>query len=141
MCTVLSVGFGLPHQPATAAKSYDFSGVCAASLNAPVPTSVSVFFHQLSKSALTTFWSTIMPATDGCAMAEGNHPAAPESLTTTVWSSSAVKPDSVTEGSCLSSRAWSAAPATRLVETLSYPLIADRLAAYGPCIAAARFHE
>ncbi len=113
----MRVGFGLPHQLLTAAKSYDWSRVCAASLNAPVPISVAGFFHQLSKSFLTTFWSTIMPATAGWAIAAPNQPAAPVSLTSTEWSSGAVSPDMVTEGSFLSSSASSDAPVAWLVAT------------------------
>src|SRR5690348_7595938 len=91
--TLPRVGFGRPHQLGTAVNSSDSFGVRADILNAPVPTSVSGLLHHLSKLPLTTFWSTIMPATAGCAIADENHPAAPVSFTTTVVSSGAVRPD------------------------------------------------
>ena len=82
-----------------------------------------------------------MAATEGCAIAEVNQPAAPSSSTTTVWSSPALRPDIVTAGSAFSSSASSAAPDAWFAATLPYPLIADRFVANGPCIAAARFQE
>src|SRR2546423_13570407 len=82
--TLLRVGLGRPHQFGIAVKSSDTFAVRADILNAPVPTSVSGLLHQLSKLLLTTFWSMIIPDTDGCAIADWNQPAAPVSFATTV---------------------------------------------------------
>src|SRR5437868_11688079 len=114
-----SVGLGLPHQSVIDANSSDWSAVCADILYAPVPTSVSGLLHQLSKLPLTTFWSTIMPATAGWAIADSNQPAAPVSRATTVNGSGEVRPVIVTEGSLLSSSAASAAPAAWFAATWS----------------------
>src|SRR5438552_18583861 len=81
---LLRVGLGRPHQAGIELKASDWSVVCADILYAPVPTSVSGLLHQFSKLPLTMFWSTIIPATAGWAIAESNHPAAPVSFTTTV---------------------------------------------------------
>src|SRR6266550_1977305 len=108
---LLRVGFGRPHQFGIAAKSSDWLAARADILKAPVPTRVSGLLHQPSKLVLTTCRSTIMPAAEGCAIADSNHPAALVSLTTTVESSGAVRPDMVTAGSLFSSSASSAAPA------------------------------
>src|SRR5262245_34745766 len=102
MWTLVSVGLGRPHHSETALKSIDWLAVRADSLYAPVPTSVSGLLHQFSKSPLTTFWSTSMPATDGCAMADSNQPAELLSLTTTVVSSGAVSPVMATAASFFS---------------------------------------
>src|ERR1700694_1470375 len=83
-CTPVSVGLGLPHHAGTATKSNHWLAARADILKAPVPTSVSGLLHQFSKSAFTTFWSTIELATEACAMADSNHPAALLNLTITV---------------------------------------------------------
>src|ERR1700693_3790074 len=99
-------------------------------LYGPVPIAVSGFVHHLSKSVLTTFWSTIDPVTPATAIAGRNQPAGELSFTFTVKASGAVRPVSVTDGSFFSSSVSRAAPAAELVDTVVYPSIADRLLAY-----------
>src|SRR5450759_4377468 len=116
--TLVSVGFGEPHQLGTAAKSTDCFGTRAVILNGPVPMAVAGLVHQLSKSCLTVFWSTMSPVVPARAMAVRNQPAELASFTLTVLASGAVRPAKVTDGSFLSSRASRAAPLALLVETV-----------------------
>src|SRR5437879_11928301 len=104
------VGFGEPHQLETAAKSTDCLGTRLVILNGPVPIAVAGFVHQLSKSCLTAFTSTISPVEPDRAMAGRNQPAGADILTRTVLASGAVSPVRVTEGAVFSSRASSEAP-------------------------------
>src|SRR5215467_13640010 len=140
-CTVFTVGLGVPHQFDTAWKSTDWPGDRALILYAPVPIAVSGLVHQFCGSFETTFWSTIMPVVASSAIALRNQPAGEASLATTVVSSGADRPDMVTDGSFLASRASIVATGGGFVESLSKPAMADRLVEYGPCCAAARFHE
>src|SRR6202171_5572348 len=73
--TFVTVGFGEPHQLSTAAKSTDCFGTRAVILYGPVPIAVAGLVHQLSKSCLTAFWSTIHPVDPPRAMAVMNQPA------------------------------------------------------------------
>src|ERR1700680_398824 len=127
--TLVRVGFGEPHQLGTAAKSTDCLGTRAVILYGPVPMAVAGLVHQLSKSCLTAFWSTIQPGRPPTAMAVRNQPAGLASLTCTVVASGAVRPLSVTDGSFFSSRASRAEPLAVLVETVLYPSMADRFVA------------
>src|SRR2546423_5156624 len=117
-CTFFKVGFGEPHQFETASKSTDWPGVRAVILKGPVPTARSGLVHQLSKSCLTVFWSTMAPVAPESVMAETNQPAGALNLTWTVLSSGALNPDRVTDGSFFSSSAWRAAPVTVFLATL-----------------------
>src|ERR1700687_3687561 len=113
--TFVSVGLGEPHQLGTAWKSADCD-VRAVILKAPVPTRVAGFAHQLSKSFLTTFWSTSMPVLPWTARAGRNQPAELDSWTFTVYASGALSPVMVTDGSLFSSSVSSAAPVAWLFE-------------------------
>src|SRR5450759_1109071 len=117
-CTLVSVGFGEPHQLGTAAKSTDCLGTRAVILYGPVPMAVAGLVHQLSKSCLTAFWSTMSPVDPARAIAVRNHPAGLASLTCTVLASGAVRPFRVTDGSFFSSRVSRAAPLAVLVDTV-----------------------
>src|SRR6202140_4873738 len=128
-CTLVTVGFGEPHQLSTDAKSTDCLGTRAVILYGPVPMAVAGLVHQLSKSCLTAFWSTIQPVLPPNAMAVMNQPAGVASLTCTVVASGAVRPLSVTDGSFFSSRASRPEPLAVLVERVVYPSMAERLVA------------
>src|SRR5450759_4158423 len=117
-CTLVSVGFGEPHQLGTAAKSTDCLGTRAVILYGPVPMAVAGLVHQLSKSCLTAFWSTIHPVVPPNARAVIIQPAGVASFTLTVYGSGAVRPFRVTDGSFFSSRASRAAPLAVLLETV-----------------------
>src|SRR5712692_4678645 len=121
MCTLARVGLGEPHQLGTATKSSLCFAMREVILKGPVPTAVAGFDHQLSKSCLTAFWSTIMPVESVSAMAESHQPAGALSVACTVYPvapSGAVRPDMVTDGSLASSFVSSAAPTAFWVETV-----------------------
>src|SRR5919201_4942030 len=82
--TFFSVGLGDPHQLDTASKSTDWPLTSAVILKGPVPTASSGFLHQLSKSCLTVFWSTMAPVVPARVIAVINQPAGALSLATTV---------------------------------------------------------
>src|SRR5437762_12666653 len=92
MWTLLRVSFGRPHQLGIATKSSDWLAARADILKAPVPTRVSGSLHQASKLVLTTCRSTIMPAAEGCAIADSNQPAALVTFAITLVPSVALKP-------------------------------------------------
>src|ERR1700680_2536801 len=96
-CTLVSVGLGEPHQFGTAAKSTDCLGTRAVILYGPVPMAVAGFVHQLSKSCLTAFWSTIHPVLPPHAMAGMNQPAGGARFPLAGFWSGAVRPVMVTD--------------------------------------------